>query len=285
MRGVGQTTGELFSYVDLEARVRADHPLRPIRAVVNEALSAALSRERLTGLAGGWYGRGMQAISYARALSYRDVEELLAERGIEPAQDAAWPHALRVHLQNLDRPAKQVQVQPDTPHPGTKQLATWGVSSPFKAWLALWLVQIAAALCALGRGIACGVRSLRPQHPIRDSLDGSSECPYMKHNASVRRCLFKASPRAAAADSDEARAVALVRGGVGPLRPWGRGRVTGACRVPFHHPRPSSRRGDDRPVRPRASPYRPGCRRSRATKGAPRAGALRPGPGPHAGTG
>ena len=40
MRGVDQRTGALFSYVDLEVRVRADHPLRPIRAIVNEALSA-----------------------------------------------------------------------------------------------------------------------------------------------------------------------------------------------------------------------------------------------------
>src|SRR5215210_3931993 len=44
MRGSDQRTGELFSYVDLEARVRADHPLRAIRAIVNEALSA-LERE------------------------------------------------------------------------------------------------------------------------------------------------------------------------------------------------------------------------------------------------
>ena len=40
MRGGDERTGELFSYVDLEARVRADHPLRAIRAIVNEALSA-----------------------------------------------------------------------------------------------------------------------------------------------------------------------------------------------------------------------------------------------------
>ena len=40
MRGLDQRTGELFSYVDLEARVRADHPLRLIRAIVNEALAA-----------------------------------------------------------------------------------------------------------------------------------------------------------------------------------------------------------------------------------------------------
>ncbi|MEK1891401.1 MAG: IS5 family transposase [Phyllobacterium sp.] len=44
MRGGDDRTGELFSYVDLEARVRRDHPLRAIRAIVNEALSA-LERE------------------------------------------------------------------------------------------------------------------------------------------------------------------------------------------------------------------------------------------------
>ena len=39
MRGGDERTGELFSYVDLEKRVRSDHPLRPIRAIVNEALA------------------------------------------------------------------------------------------------------------------------------------------------------------------------------------------------------------------------------------------------------
>src|ERR1700758_5313048 len=44
MRGGDDRTGELFSYVDLEARVRRDHPLRSIRTIVNEGLSA-LERE------------------------------------------------------------------------------------------------------------------------------------------------------------------------------------------------------------------------------------------------
>ena len=44
MRGGDDRTGELFSYVDLEARVRHDHPLRAIRVIVNEAL-AALERD------------------------------------------------------------------------------------------------------------------------------------------------------------------------------------------------------------------------------------------------
>ena len=44
MRGGDNRSGELFSYVDLEARVRGDHPLRPIRIIVNEALSV-LERE------------------------------------------------------------------------------------------------------------------------------------------------------------------------------------------------------------------------------------------------
>ena len=44
MRGGDERSGELFSYVDLEARVRAEHPLRAIRGIVNEALSG-LERE------------------------------------------------------------------------------------------------------------------------------------------------------------------------------------------------------------------------------------------------
>jgi transposase len=44
MRGRDERMGELFSYVDLEARVRRDHPLRTIREMANEAL-ASLERE------------------------------------------------------------------------------------------------------------------------------------------------------------------------------------------------------------------------------------------------
>jgi len=40
MRGEDRRSGGLFSYVDLEGRVPADHPLRPIRTIVDEALSA-----------------------------------------------------------------------------------------------------------------------------------------------------------------------------------------------------------------------------------------------------
>ena len=44
MRGGDERSGELFSYVDLEKRVRSDHPLRAIRTIANEALTA-LGRE------------------------------------------------------------------------------------------------------------------------------------------------------------------------------------------------------------------------------------------------
>jgi transposase/IS5 family transposase len=39
MRGSDERSGSLFSYVDIEARVRPDHPLRLIREMVNEALA------------------------------------------------------------------------------------------------------------------------------------------------------------------------------------------------------------------------------------------------------
>jgi transposase len=38
MRGSDERSGSLFSYVDLEARVRRDHPLRTIREIANAAL-------------------------------------------------------------------------------------------------------------------------------------------------------------------------------------------------------------------------------------------------------
>jgi transposase len=40
MRGTDDESGSLFSYVDLEARIPARHPLRKIRQVVNEALAS-----------------------------------------------------------------------------------------------------------------------------------------------------------------------------------------------------------------------------------------------------
>src|SRR5713226_9003526 len=39
MRGSDERSGSLFSYVDLEARVGRDHPLRAIRGIANAALS------------------------------------------------------------------------------------------------------------------------------------------------------------------------------------------------------------------------------------------------------
>jgi len=39
MQGSDQHSGSLFSYVDLETRLRKDHPLRAIRDIANDALS------------------------------------------------------------------------------------------------------------------------------------------------------------------------------------------------------------------------------------------------------
>lgn len=40
MRGTDKVTGSLFSYVDVEERIPARHPLRKIRRIVNEALTS-----------------------------------------------------------------------------------------------------------------------------------------------------------------------------------------------------------------------------------------------------
>ncbi len=44
MRGEDAQTASLFSYVSCEARVPADHPLRAIRAIVDEALEVLSAR-------------------------------------------------------------------------------------------------------------------------------------------------------------------------------------------------------------------------------------------------
>ena len=44
MRGSDAIAGSLFSYIDLEKRVRADHPLRVIRDVVNATHTEVVSR-------------------------------------------------------------------------------------------------------------------------------------------------------------------------------------------------------------------------------------------------
>lgn len=61
MRGSDERIGALFSYVDLDARVRQDHPLRVIRAVVNEALGA-MERE----FSGLYAGTGRPSIAPER---------------------------------------------------------------------------------------------------------------------------------------------------------------------------------------------------------------------------
>jgi len=39
VRGQDSRSGSLFSYVDLEHRLRSDHPVRTIRTLVDEALT------------------------------------------------------------------------------------------------------------------------------------------------------------------------------------------------------------------------------------------------------
>jgi hypothetical protein len=59
MRGEDERSGALFSDVDLEARVGQDHPLRTIRAIVNDALA------RLAGDFSALYSRDGAAVDSA----------------------------------------------------------------------------------------------------------------------------------------------------------------------------------------------------------------------------
>ena len=114
MRGGDERPGELFSYVDLEARVRQDHPLRAIRLIVNEALSALASdfsalysRLGRPSIAPEKLLRAMLLQAFYSIRSERQLMERLefdllfrwfAGLGVD---DAAWDHS--VFSKNRDR--------------------------------------------------------------------------------------------------------------------------------------------------------------------------------------
>ncbi len=113
MRGGDTRTGELFSYVDLEARVRRDHPLRAIRVIVNEAL-AALEREFAVlyspigrpsippeKLLRSMLLQAFYSIRSERLLMERLEYDLLFRWFVGIGDDAAWDHS--VFSKNRDR--------------------------------------------------------------------------------------------------------------------------------------------------------------------------------------
>ena len=75
MRGSDKTSGSLFSYVDLEDRIPAGHPLRQIRQIVNGALAS------LDGDFGGLYSaEGRPSIAPERLLRGSLVQILFSVR-------------------------------------------------------------------------------------------------------------------------------------------------------------------------------------------------------------
>ena len=114
MRGSDGRSGELFSYVDLERRVRPDHPLRPIREMANAALA------RLSGDFVGLYsGMGRPSIApemLLRAMLLQAFYSIRSERQLMErlefdllfrwfvglgVDDAVWDHS--TFSKNRDR--------------------------------------------------------------------------------------------------------------------------------------------------------------------------------------
>ncbi|MEO7221205.1 MAG: IS5 family transposase [Devosia sp.] len=114
MRGGDERTGALFSYVDLEARVRQDHPLRVIRLLVNAVL-AQMERE----FAGLYSALGRPSIAPEKLLramllqafySIRSERQLIERLEFDllfrwfvglGVDDAVWDHS--VFSKNRDR--------------------------------------------------------------------------------------------------------------------------------------------------------------------------------------
>ena len=89
MRGSDRRSGELFSYVDGETRVRSDHPLRVIRSIVNETLDALMgSSTRST-----WPGAGRPS-----AVMRRSRHGAATAPISEVSAPAAPPRSILTHL-------------------------------------------------------------------------------------------------------------------------------------------------------------------------------------------
>jgi transposase len=115
MRGWDERTGELFSYGDLEARVCADHPLRAIREIANQAL--VLLQPALAALYAPRMGRPsiapeklLRAMLLQTFYSIRPERQLMERLDYDPLfrwfvglgiDDAAWDHS--TFSKNRDR--------------------------------------------------------------------------------------------------------------------------------------------------------------------------------------
>jgi len=114
MRGTDERSGALFSYVDLEARVPRQHPLRAIRELVNEALGA-LDGE-FSALYTGFGRPSIAPEKLLRALLLQAVYSIRSERQLMERlefdllfrwfvglgiDDAVWDHS--VFSKNRDR--------------------------------------------------------------------------------------------------------------------------------------------------------------------------------------
>ena len=75
MRGTDEASGSLFSFVDLEERIAARHPLRKIRQVVKRAIGSSPMASALASLDAGFEALytdfGRPSIAPERLICYR----------------------------------------------------------------------------------------------------------------------------------------------------------------------------------------------------------------------
>jgi len=121
MRGSDNSSGSLFSYVDLEERVPVNHPLRVIRALVNDVLvSLDAEFERL------YEGTGRQSIAPERLLrasllqafySVRSERQLSHRKRklVEEKANGVGRHRLAVNCEGSRQPSQFLRLKETFP--------------------------------------------------------------------------------------------------------------------------------------------------------------------------
>jgi transposase len=84
MRGSDETTGSLFSYVDIEQRIPTKHPLRLIRDLVNDVLTTLDAEFEAL-----YEGTGRQSIAPERLLRASLLQAFYSVRSEQPLSSAS----------------------------------------------------------------------------------------------------------------------------------------------------------------------------------------------------
>ena len=152
MRGDDAICGSLFSYIDLEKRVRADHPLRVIRAIANAALKS---------LSGEFRSAVFAARPASRSRRSGCCGRCCCRRSIRSARSGSWSSGSTSTCCSAGLSGSASRTRCGTPRPSPRTATgCWRARSRPSSWPRCWrsrkVKAVAVERAFLGRRHAAG---------------------------------------------------------------------------------------------------------------------------------